>query len=438
MKEQSTDLIANSLGEAMRRNTGDLLSKVNSLIDKDVFAMSQLSKPTPPALMESQIQRATIKEPWHQLIIIGNGFDLECGLRSSFGHFITSRNEYFANANSDAEHPTFHKTIWDYILAEGEGANWCDVEGAIAGWVAPKDTRLEPKAPLDLSSKLTVFGKTLKKLGELGTTGYGISLNQNETPDRVASYLFKRFYNKGVRWTKGKLLEISYEDLRIYENDFASYLRSEIEQSADYEQTSEELLKGLMHSGLPSTEYHKVDTCALSFNYTKPHKLFTVDGDFVSYVNIHGQLGGEIVFGIDGTGRMSNLDALPYTKTYRLMALDVPNMGSIVPHNASRIFDGTAGIIKFYGHSLGEADYSYFQAIFDAVNLYEGQTSLWFFVRPYKLDGTLLSEEAVRKEMMGKVIRLLDSYGTTLDNKDHGKNLIHKLLIEGRLSIKVI
>lgn len=40
--------------------------------------------------------------------------------------------------------------------------------------------------------------------------------------------------------------------------------------------------------------------------------------------------------------------------------------------------------------------------------------------------------------MMGKAIKLLNSYGETLDNKDHGNNLIHKLLIEGRLSIQLI
>lgn len=31
---------------------------------------------------------------------------------------------------------------------------------------------------------------------------------------------------------------------------------------------------------------------------------------------------------------------------------------------------------------------------------------------------------------------LLSSYGNTLDNKNHGKNLVHKLLLEGRLIIK--
>lgn len=39
---------------------------------------------------------------------------------------------------------------------------------------------------------------------------------------------------------------------------------------------------------------------------------------------------------------------------------------SILPKN-----DGQPIEIKFYGHSLSEADYSYFQSIFDFYNLYD-------------------------------------------------------------------
>lgn len=35
-----------------------------------------------------------------------------------------------------------------------------------------------------------------------------------------------------------------------------------------------------------------------------------------------------------------------------------------------------------------------------------------------------------------KVTKLINRYGDTLDNKDHGKNLLHKLILENRLSIK--
>ena len=39
---------------------------------------------------------------------------------------------------------------------------------------------------------------------------------------------------------------------------------------------------------------------------------------------------------------------------------------------------------------------------------------------------------------MDGVIKLLTKYGETLDNADHGKNLVHKLLLEGRLAVKLI
>ena len=43
-----------------------------------------------------------------------------------------------------------------------------------------------------------------------------------------------------------------------------------------------------------------------------------------------------------------------------------------------------------------------------------------------------------RTEMMNKVVSLLTAYGAALENRDHGKNVIHKLLLEGRLSVEEI
>ena len=96
-------------------------------------------------------------------------------------------------------------------------------------------------------------------------------------------------------------------------------------------------------------------------------------------------------------------------------------------------------MIKFYGHSLAQADYAYSQAIFDGVDLYESQTRLIFFYRPWrKDDGKSISDAEARTDMNHKVTKLLSTYGSTLDNKDHGKNLMHKPLIEGRLSVRTI
>lgn len=123
---------------------------------------------------------------------------------------------------------------------------------------------------------------------------------------------------------------------------------------------------------------------------------------------------------------MTNANVLPFTKTYRLMAKGGPRYNEVM--------SGEVSLIKFFGHSLSRADYSYFQAIFDAVDLYSGDTCLAFYYRRYDNKSDL----EVRTDMMKRVTDLLSIYGETLDNIDHGNNLIHKLLLEGRLSIESI
>lgn len=70
------------------------------------------------------------------------------------------------------------------------------------------------------------------------------------------------------------------------------------------------------------------------------------------------------------------------------------------------------------------------------MKLYEGDTKLIFFFRPHGQNSEDCgTAEKAKKDAMSKAIALLAAYGTTLDNKDHGTNLIHKLLIEGRLVV---
>ncbi|WP_052690801.1 hypothetical protein [Bifidobacterium mellis] len=99
-------------------------------------------------------------------------------------------------------------------------------------------------------------------------------------------------------------------------------------------------------------------------------------------------------------------------------------------------------IIKFFGRSLGDPDYSYFQAIFDEVNLYGSDTRLVFYYNQNRLNenkddekGKNTTSESAQEEMFEKVNRLITTYGQTLDNKDHGRNLMHKLLLENRLQV---
>lgn len=81
------------------------------------------------------------KSSWQQLIILGNGFDLQCGLHSRFGDFFKPRFEVIGGIESynraawkrvleDSD-----LTLWDFILEANIDDTWCDVEGAIEKWI---------------------------------------------------------------------------------------------------------------------------------------------------------------------------------------------------------------------------------------------------------------------------------------------------------------
>lgn len=373
------------------------------------------------------IEQPDFRPNWHQLIIVGNGFDLECGLPSGFSDYINARNKEINECEND-ETRSYTLTIWDTILQGMPNANWCDIEGAISNWMAPDGVE-----PL---SEGTLFAKCLNILANYNPNVY----DPNNVEEVVAFQLCRRFPYYWGTWTSSLLLDITMKDLHVLEEEFAKYLQGAVSKSDDYKDRASKLMIELMLYERPREEEYEVQESILSFNYTRAANDFRSKEHAINYVNVHGRLGGEIVFGIDGSRIMNNELVVPFTKTYRVMSLNPPDIERIVevPTNASAYGHGTR-VIKFYGHSLGKADYSYFQAIFDAVNLYEGETKLIFFFRPHghKPEDHGDVEEA-KKEAMSKAIALLTAYGATLDNKDHGTNLIHKLLIEGRLVVALL
>ena len=148
-----------------------------------------------------------------------------------------------------------------------------------------------------------------------------------------------------------------------------------------------------------------------------------------------------IIFGIDSTKCTGNPLAFPFSKTYRVMTAGT-DFGEGAVHTAGgSLLSLETGVVKFYGHSLGEADYAYFQAIFDSVSLYDSDVKLVFYYKPHVKPGedsvTSLSDQRAKNTMATRVAKLLAEYGNTLDNENHGRNLMHKLMIEGRVVVWV-
>lgn len=81
----------------------------------------------------------------HQLIFIGNGFDRACELASSYGDFFGKRLNIIKHMNTDKQSDwerivtDSELTIWDFILKESSGSDWCNVEKAISEWILYRD-----------------------------------------------------------------------------------------------------------------------------------------------------------------------------------------------------------------------------------------------------------------------------------------------------------
>lgn len=366
---------------------------------------------------------------WHQLLVLGNGFDLEAGLPSKFSDFIHARRILSAEGSPDpsttASKLSFKKRVWDLILTKGGEGSWCDIEGAVAKWVVPKDqtSGSSPACPAE---------KVLQEASEesrFANGGQGLSL--------VGNYIDRQSGFNLRHWSLEQLYGYLLSEMHGLEADFESYLSESVRETRAYFPNARALLSALLNDEMPAKDDCDRSVSVLSFNYTTPVNKGSLryGGDIpINYINIHGELGRGIVFGIDGTGLLGNPLVLPFTKTYRIM-----ERGETAPYVIVRKEDGDSRdygtqLIKFYGHSLGPADYSYFQSIFDTIDLYGSDTRLVFYFKPFER----LEVEDARADMMGKAIRLLDAYGKTLDNADHGKNLIHKLILEGRLSVKLL
>lgn len=84
-------------------------------------------------------------------------------------------------------------------------------------------------------------------------------------------------------------------------------------------------------------------------------------------------------------------------------------------------------MICVFGHSLAEADYSYFQALFDYYQIYSSNIKLIFLFNNFK--------NTQREEQNFGIIKLLETYGKSMENKDKGKNLYYKLILEDRIKL---
>jgi hypothetical protein len=383
-----------------------------------------------------------------QIIVLGNGFDLAQNIASSYEAFFRYRySKYLTQDGRISLTPKrllkepldTGNCVWDYLFVFWHDTsrildNWKDVESAIKDWVIGSDE-------IGLDDAMEYWGGDRLNLNR----SHKVKELYSEVQKHIEKHALKIDFSASDSYSGNKkalreeILNYFANDLHIIEDDFAKYLDEKVQDNLSYEPGCLATYKRIAEAGDTDASLGNQSNAVLSFNYTVPSTLFKEPSVYY-YRNVHGDLARRddelhsghayhVIFGIDGQSHMDDPSIYQFTKTARVLTLRrqhiLDDMRNCSIFDAQYNGDGIAEV-KFFGHSLGEADYSYFQSLFDQIDLYGGRTKLTFC-------GT--SDHPADPDA---VVRLMTKYGETIIPEAHGRNLLHKLLLEDRLKIEVI
>lgn len=355
------------------------------------------------------------------LLILGNGFDLNCGLNSSFKHFFSTVNPFnniwylifhhgFSSSDKQYSDPMFPVVKRDNVL-------WMDIEDYIKRILYMHRDSKEEKYRL-----IRIFG--VDNYCSLLSLCYEQRFNDIYMYANVQFSDFKRFFSKRFDRANKDFEIISFlkQELFSFEQDFKKYIDG-ISHKGEYLNKTKTLLGEL----IGTEEAYDI----LTFNYTTPDYDAV---NFFAYGNInhiHGSTDSNIIIGFDSSDihtlkdRKSQLSKAFQKLFFLTENKPLPDKEQIVQ-------------LKFYGHSLGDQDYSYFHSLFDYFDIYNNNNiSLVFYYTPYfNID---VENEQYRNDYVNKVYDLLNDYSLKASLGSEKSNvIISRLLLENRLFIKTV
>lgn len=394
--------------------------------------------------------------PYSQIIVLGNGFDLAQHIPSSYRAFFQDRYREYRDSFKKSIMPRVtyqvnveNPCVWDYLFIAWHDTSkqlddWKDVESAIKEWVIGKSS-ISLNDALDYWTGLSVKASRpdvvvnaylqIQKYVKDHSSDIDFSVLNSFSASTI---LDDEDAEKPIELLRMKLLDFFAKELHVIEDAFTRYL-IRVQDNPSYDPSSRNIYEAIAKTGtdIPLDEQSNV---ILSFNYTTPLLQEPREKSIYYHRNVHGDVdrfsdesaGGyeyHVIFGIDGQAHMDEPGVYQFTKTARVLKLRRQFLiGEMAGHSIFDAQKNGSGIaeVKFFGHSLGEADYSYFQSLFDQIDLYGGDAKLTFF-------GT-----ASHPANYDAIIRLMAEYGKTIVPEAHGRNLLHKLLLEDRLKIATL
>lgn len=367
-----------------------------------------------------------------ELYILGNGFDLYLGLKTKYSDYFKNRKiseEFFekiklifknsiGSYNYDARGKVYAVFNYDEALLNMQIIQlYKDIEKNLfyLYLIFLKKCDLNWN---EVESNILPFIRDTSKIFKLKMKTILGNIEKNEMYKYllVAKVIIKDRKNLSF-------LDFMMEQLNLFEKDFGNYIGSlELKEESKsrliniFRTTCRKKIINFNYSIFLQNLIDRYKDTAFS-EIEIPRRIKPIE----SIVNIHGDFKNPI-FGIDSHNSEEQFQN--FTKTSRILNNDT--IGNFELSKPEKL-----GTINFFGHSLSEADYSYFQSLFDYYDIYSSNIKLNFMYSEYdKNDLT-----RAKRETHNNVVKLMKNYGEKLENKDKGKNLLHKLLIENRIKL---
>lgn len=316
------------------------------------------------------------------ILILGNGFDLAMGRKTSYSDFVEFANKLFVEKDAhlqsflDSNNIDIEKYKDNLYLRfindnrSSLGENWSNLEIMISQLAEAIDFfRLNSDKLYHKSGDL--YPKFVEQFHKM------MNEERNSISKIFIGTIFLKFYNDYGRDKPEKELAISeFNNLFIHHLDLLTEL---LEIYLSYRDYIDFEVAPIIPSVTVLDAIDEIsEASVISFNYTHtPNKLYKIPFDKIHF--IHGEIDlkrrkhniNTMVFGIEDKGTEINSDLIPYQKFYQRVVKETGNTYERFFDQEFDISNGIPRIVKniiIFGHSVDPLDKEIFEKCFELVD----------------------------------------------------------------------
>lgn len=349
-------------------------------------------------------------------VVLGNGFDLFCRLKTKYSDYFEYRKNEYDNiakyylsfANGRMTFYNINLNVWDCFFAlkiKKSNKNWCNIESEIF------DSLNDDIVPNNNKFKWrSIFSK-------MSVTPYQRYSPNAEDIQNIECFILNIIQSKNI-YEENEFYEFLLIQLNEFERKFGEYVMSELNKNKNLYFCFYNYFFSLIDIFREESSINSVDT----FNYTVP----PTDGikqtlRYYQFHHINNNYENPI-FGIDSKEFNPLKNNYIFTKiSRRLLSEKKPNENSINMNSEN---------IVVFGHSLNKQDYNYFFPIFNGLGLNDitKKTKIVFMYDVYDIN----DEYNIRSNIIKNIANIINDYETySTGNEEH--RLFESLIIQGRL-----